>query len=143
MTTDNSPTTWRDIADDLTDEQFGRLDAAAWMADEERLDVARHYLLTNQLQTTMADVPAPAGACRIGQWFDDGESVARTIYGHDWQLATVDVRIVGQQDSTGITVMGVEVRDRTDDLMTVGGARELAAALLAAADELDGLAVKR
>ena len=135
--TDNA-TTWRDFANNLTSEQFGKLDAAAWMADDDRLYMARHYAQTNQSQTTLAHVPVPAG-CRIGRWFDVGGTVARTVDGAERQLATVTVRIVGQQDATGITTMGIEVRDRTDDLMTAGDARALAAALIEAADMLDRL----
>ena len=139
MTTTNNPTTWRDLADQLTDEQVKKLGAAAWMDPADLADVAHQYVKSNQLQTAMAHVPTPAQAHSTSRWFDDGQTVARTIYGREWQLATVTVRIIGEQDAAAVTKMGVEVRDHTDHDMTASGARELAAALIEAADELDRL----
>ena len=93
--------------------------------------------------------PPPAGAAAVGPWVD-GERLYRCAPA---AVGDAHVAVVGAQDSDGWTVSGVELS--IPDAVTVAGrpiavavdldvaqARELAAALLAAADDAqrrDGL----
>jgi hypothetical protein len=131
-------TTWRDITG-LTDEQTLRLAADTVQTEADLLDIARTMAERNHLQTTLTHIAAPTA--RVSTWYDDGARIARTIYGTQVVLDTVTARVVGEQDSTGAVTAWVEVVENpgTDGGMTAGQARELAAALVQAADELDRL----
>ena len=131
-------TTWRDITG-LTDEQTLRLAADTTQTEDVLLDIARTMAERNHLQTTLTHITAPTA--RAGTWYDDGENITRTVYGTQVVLDTVTARVVGEQDSTGAVTAWVEVVENpgTDGGMTAGQARELAAALVQAADELDRL----
>ena len=132
--------TWRDITG-LTDEQTDRLSkGGAVLTEADLLDTARDFVARNQLQAAMADVPAPAWAIRTGAWYDDGGHITRSLYGGEVVLDTVTARVAGEQDSGGALTAWVEVienRGHDGGGMTAGQARELAAALVQAADELD------
>jgi hypothetical protein len=131
-------TTWRDITG-LTDEQAAQLAADTTQTEDVLLDIARTMAERNQLQTTLTHIAAPTA--RAGTWYDDGANITRTIYGTEAVLDTVTARIAGEQDSSGVLTAWVEVTENlgTDGGMNAGQARELAAALVQAADELDRL----
>ena len=132
-------TTWRDITG-LTDEQTAQLAADTTQTEDVLLDIAQTMAERNQLQTTLTHIAAPTA--RAGTWYDDGANIARTIYGTEAVLDTVTARVVGEQDSSGALTAWVEVtenRGHDGGGMTAGQARELAAALVQAADELDRL----
>ena len=131
-------TTWRDITG-LTDEQTAQLAADTTQTEDVLLDIARTMAERNQLQTTLTHIAAPTA--RAGTWYDDGENITRTVYGTEAVLDTVTARIAGEQDSSGVLTAWVEVTENpgTDGGMNAGQARELAAALVQAADELDRL----
>ncbi|CAN1549791.1 hypothetical protein MCEMAEM6B_02153 [Mycobacteriaceae bacterium] len=134
-------TTWRDITG-LTAEQAAQLAAGVHQTEEDLLEMAQTMAERNHLQTTLAHIAAPARAHRAGAWYDDGARITRTIYGTEAVLDTVTARVVGEQDSGGALTAWVEVienRGHDGAGMTAGQARELAAALLDAADELDRL----
>ncbi len=135
-------TTWRDITG-LTDEQTDRLSkGGAVMTEADLLETARDFVARNQLQAAMADVPAPAWALRTGAWYDDGANINRTVYGTENVFQTVTVRMVGEQDSSGASPAWIEVCENAGGecyALDAGQARELAAALVQAADELDRL----
>jgi hypothetical protein len=129
-------TTWRDITG-LTDEQTAQLAADTTQTEGVLLDIAQTMAERNHLQTTLTHITAPTA--RAGTWYDDGANIARTIYGTEAVLDTVTARVVGEQDSSGAVTAWVEVVENpgTDGGMNAGQARELAAALVQAADELD------
>ena len=131
-------TTWRDITG-LTDEQTAQLAADTTQTEGVLLDIAQTMAERNHLQTTLTHITAPTA--RAGTWYDDGANIARTIYGTEAVLDTVTARVVGEQDSSGAVTAWVEVVENpgTDGGMNAGQARELAAALVQAADELDRL----
>ena len=131
-------TTWRDITG-LTDEQTLRLAADTVQTEADLLDIARTMAERNHLQTTLTHIAAPTA--RAGTWYDDGARIARTIYGTEAVLDTVTARVVGEQDSSGAVTTWVEVVENrgTEGTLNAGQARELAAALVQAADELDRL----
>ena len=129
-------TTWRDITG-LTDEQTAQLAADTTQTEGVLLDIAQTMAERNHLQTTLTHITAPTA--RAGTWYDDGAHIARTIYGTEAVLDTVTARVVGEQDSSGAVTAWVEVVENpgTDGGINAGQARELAAALVQAADELD------
>ncbi len=95
----------------------------------------------------MGNVPLPAGAVSVDEWGDaltphafrlfDGTT--RTVeLNRDGQ---VDVVIRGTQSADGtVEERGVLIYGEPDDPMPAAVARRLGAALIAAADEIDGLA---
>ena len=136
-------TTWRDI-DGLTAEQTEQLTrghAHNLLTEAELLDTARDYATDNQLQAAMAGIPTPAGAVSVNRWYDDGELTTRDVYGKGCNVGDVNVRIIGQQDSTGATVWHVEFDavEGTVGGVNAGQVRELAETLTEAAEELDRL----
>ncbi len=102
---------------------------------------ARDYAEQNRVQAKNAHIPPPIGATDTHIWSDDGEVVSRTFYGRQWRVADSIVLIVGTQYGDGSVARQVEVHaaESSDGELTAAQARELAAALLAAADELDRL----
>ncbi len=136
MTTNT--TTWRDITG-LTTEQTNRLAADIHQTDADLLEIAQTMAARNHLQTTLTHITAPVA--RTGTWYDDGQRITRTLYGTETVLETVTARVVGEQDSSGAVTVWVEVVENrgAEGAMDAGQARELAAVLVQAADELDKL----
>lgn len=86
-----------------------------------------------------AHPPVPFG-CTAGDWYDDGQTVTRTVYGQEWSVGTVKVRLIGEQDAGGDARMAVQVfgQQASDgDELSGPDARALARVLMAAADALD------
>jgi hypothetical protein len=126
----------------LTDEQTGQLAAGAnLMTEAELTELARQMAERNLLQASLAHIPGPAGAVAVSAWYDDGEIVTREVYGTAWNVGNVNARITGEQSSSGVTRWRVEVDpvERTIGDLTAAQAREMAAVMLQAADELDRL----
>ena len=138
---EDTATHWRDLADQLTPEQIGRLETARWPDADELLDIARDFAATNLLQVRMADVAAPADTLKTGAWGADGTDTKRTVYAGLWNTGNVIVEIVGEQSADGAVVWRLECReaDRTEGDLMAGQARELARVLTDAADLLDRL----
>jgi hypothetical protein len=130
--------TWREVTG-LTDEQTAQLAADIHQTEADLIDIAKTMAERNQLQATLAHVAAPTA--RAGAWFDDRGHITRSVYGTEVVLDTVTARVAGEQDSSGVLTAWVEVIENrgSDGVMTAGQARELAAALVQAADELDRL----
>ena len=114
-----TPTTWHDLADQLTADQRARLAAAEDMPAAERLAMARHWADYAQLQADLAAVPAPAGATRCSSWFRDGdEGPTRAAYGQRWIFGGGSVEMSCDQTADGsIGPWRVEVA--VDQLMSV------------------------
>lgn len=139
-------TTWRDIADQLTPAQVELLE---WLEGDplngllvgakQHLKIARGWAGENLEQSLHADIPPPADAVEVGPWRKSNDGVRRRTYqscvcGVGGRDITLELR--GSQGTDGrikgrMTLMG--------DLNDLGltAARELAAALLAAADRID------
>lgn len=151
MKTTNPPT-WRDYTDQLTADQIGSLEHA-----ETRLSppvaghpqgvaalaaLAREMAETNAVDARYAGLALPAGAIANDGWTrhgDDGEWV-RLI---EWAVIpthtpAVDICVDGRQATDGTFTRQVAVYAE-DVRLTAAQARDLAAALIAAADELDRL----
>ena len=132
-------TNWREITG-LAAQQAAQLSADVSQTEDDLLDIAKTMAERNQLQTTLAHITAPVA--RVGAWYHDGETITRTIWGSETVLETVTARIAGEQDSSGTITAWIEVVENAGSDgagMNAGQARELAAALITAADELDRL----
>ena len=132
-------TTWRTVTG-LTADQTAQLSADTIQTDADLLEIAQTMAERNHLQTTLTHITAPTA--RAGAWYDDGETITRTIWGTETVLDTITARIAGEQDSSGTITAWIEVVENAGHDgagMNAGQARELAAALITAADELDRL----
>lgn len=84
----------------------------------------------------------PAGATEVFEWVIDGDNVTRMFRGPDRGSTELEVTLYGAQDYSGAVLhreiivcpRGVHGTAELD----AAGARQVAAGLLAAADELDG-----
>jgi hypothetical protein len=139
--TETTTANWRDITG-LTAEQTNQLTAGAnLMTEDELIELALQMAAQNHLQASLTHIPVPAGAVTVSAWYDDGETCTREVYGTAWNVGNVNARITGEQSSSGVTAWRVEVDpvERTIGDLTAAQAREMAAAMLQAADELDRL----
>jgi hypothetical protein len=90
------------------------------------------------------DVPVPAGVDLVCHW----EEAQRTIFGHDRTVTDSDLRVypkATQVSSGAIDDGNVEVArgERCGFVLNSDQARELAAALLESADQIDRWAAER
>jgi hypothetical protein len=155
-------TSWRDLADQLSPQQIERLEELerdptlfiGRTTESERraalLNWARREAQDNFADMMFADVAAPSGVTRLDGWTADGE---RYFSGSSWLVGrspdeVTAVLVHGTQYPDGSCKREVVLSDglgdgRTDLLMlSKERARELAQALIDAADEIDGLAVR-
>jgi hypothetical protein len=147
---DDTAHTWRDLTDQLTDGQnraLGRIETdllqrgapPAEIADtllEHARDHANHNLHD---AAHFGHLPDPAGAQFVEHFEDDGHGGwSRRFDGTVRAVDDVHVQVVGAQHTDGRIERSVHVHANGVEL-TGGQARELAAALTEAADELDRL----
>ncbi len=98
----------------------------------------------------MGNVPAPVGAVSVDEWRDALTPHAfRLFRGITLTIelgkaaGIIDVVIRGTQSADGtVEERGILIRGGSDDTITIDEARRLAAALIAAADEIDGCAIR-
>ena len=96
----------------------------------------------------LTPVPLPAGAVFADDWQPEDPQPYRVIMGADRGIDGRDLRVRtsaiqfadGRIDGGRIERPGVHVDDIGDHTLTAGQARELAAVLLAAADEVERMA---
>ena len=131
---------WRELADQLTADQIADL------RDQERnprnrgglVWQARRCAEDNLAELLFAHLPAPAGALNVSALFLEGmrcwSGARRDAAGGNW------AGIVGAQYADGRVKREIVVHLRNADALTPQQARELAAALIAAADEADEMA---
>lgn len=146
-THDDNATTWRDLTDQLTPQQIAELEYCELhqippgLADprQGQLNCARAMARQNLIDALCDDVPVPVD-CHgtVGQWTDlDDEGFGRMYTIAMREVDGMTVETVGWQYDDG------SCRDRSvmlrDEEVGPDEARRLAAALIAAADELDGL----
>jgi hypothetical protein len=144
-TPENDATSWHDLADQLTPKQVACLERA----DNNEaclLQEARRYGRVNLHGALYADIPEPAGALKVGEWNAhavDGrpfEGRSWVVDGGGWHPLDFRVWIQGIQRPTGEVdrvISGGELHP--DEPITSAQARQLGEALIAAADEMDGL----
>jgi hypothetical protein len=151
---DDTVTTWRDIADQLTATQRAMLEE--WDTRPSHPDgdeghrkglvvVARQMAADNIAHVTFASMPKPLGATSVDTWRADGDGrCIRRFTGPRRGLATVGAKAVsvairGVQYSDGEVERMISVSADSVDLGSAHVARELADSLNAAADDLDRL----
>jgi hypothetical protein len=103
------------------------------------LVIASVYAARKLLDALYADVAPPADATRVSAWDDVDGQVSRYFRGTK-RGAKVRVDIAGSQNADGTVAERVILIDACDAEVDAAAARQIAADLLAAADELDRLA---
>jgi hypothetical protein len=135
---------------DLTDRLKAR--QAAWLAESSgqrpgrpnagvdgALAFASVYAVRKLLDALYANVGPPADASRISAWDDRDGQVSRYFRGTK-RGTKARVDIAGSQNADGTVAERVILVGEGDIEVDAAGARQIAADLLAAADELDWLA---
>lgn len=144
---DNTATTWRDLADQLTPAQAARLESVehmelpasaadrAWML----LDQAREHARDNLADTMrFGHITEPAGASYLWHWEqDDSGQWFREFAGTARKAGCFDVSVGGRQYSDGSVFRTVAVQGDDREEFDPAGARQFAAELIAAADEIE------
>ena len=136
---DDTAQTWRDVADQLTAAQIARLERLEHDEPQTLLAMAREWAAKNvSAEMPFDDVAPPAGAVRTfgwqldRNWFRDFEGTTR-------RGTHARVQICGRQQADGSTRRWIAVHTRHLDALDAAAARELAAALAEAADEMERL----
>lgn len=141
-------TTWRDIADQLTAAQVDNLE---WLEQDplggilakpaQHLTLARGWASYNLEQSFHADVAPPADAVDVGPWVTSksGER-CRRYESSVVEVAGLDITLVrrGAQYTDGRVECRLDLSGGGLGDHDPAGARELAAALIAAVDGLGG-----
>lgn len=138
MTTDDIANTWRDIADQLTPEQIGKLEKdEANFEPGQLLWRARTSASNNMADAVMfGHIATPPGAARCYHW--DTEEGHRDFEGVTAEIGRAYLTVEGRQYADGRCERTIMlIRDDRHGGLSSAQARELAAALLNAADELD------
>ena len=149
MTTahDDTAQNWRDLADQLTPEQITELEyfereqiPPGLNEPHHHLRYARKLVELNIARAVFADIaPPPDAIDDVDDWTDWGNGEYQRMY-TAWtrRAGMVSVDIFGYQTSNGHVDRSI-VDSSGEEPMTAEQARQRAAALLEAADELDRL----
>ena len=137
-------TNWRDIADQLTPTQIGYLEgleqdppAGLFAEPAQHLAFARGWACLNLEQCLHADVAPPADAVAVGPWRASPAGVRRrSIEPPPIGIAGTDVtlRVRGVQHTDGRVEYRLALSGEGLKNLDPAGARDVAAALLAAAE---------
>lgn len=156
-THDDNATTWRDLTDQLTPEQVRRFEhherlalnsiAAGRNPNETADDIARGFLTEarweaeQNLTDAMISVPVPPGAESAEHWGDGADGWTRMLHGPSRVVEGFDATVyrTGLQTQDGAVTWSLYVHVADSDDMTAAQVRQLAAALVEAADELEAL----
>jgi hypothetical protein len=141
-------TTWRDLACDLTPSQRDSMEfverefaacPTARDATADLLDLARGHIEQNLIDIALAGVPLPSGATDLSGWEKNlqRDGWSRTLVWRTWDSGELVVDIAGRQESDGTYTRQITLEDGVDFTSTC--ARQVAAALIEAADEIDRL----
>lgn len=143
-------TNWRDLADQLTAEQVALMEYCeaneippGLATQQGHLNAALTMIAENEAQAVCAHIPTPADAIDIPSlwmpWDEGGHGRTYTYWAR--QSGGFEVAISAWQFSDGrSTERDIAFEDTDDEQdMTADRARELAALLLDAADQLDHL----
>ena len=171
MSTDNVAS-WRDLADQLTDEQVAEIEymereniPPRVTAEQGHLNYARMAAAHNLVQALHAGIPTPADlgkirarsefgfadATEVDDWTEWDRLENQTIYARPYtasarDVGPVTVELAGVQYADGQVRRYILTRPNSfgnDGEMTAAQARALAAALLDAADEIERMDANR
>lgn len=143
---DDTATSWRDLADQLTPEQietYERIDRETLgRARAELLDFARRSVEGRLADMVYCDVAPPAAAHSVDEWQMHYEfGWGRGVVWREFRAPDMSVDIDGWQRCDGaVAARGISVYLNEGQQFTSGEARRLTALLAEAADELDRLA---
>ena len=138
-TSGDTAQTWRDLTDQLTVAQIAQLEHLECDDPQTLLVKARHWAAKNTISVPpFNDVAAPAGAVRTFGWQRD-RNWFRDFEGTKRCAGQTPVHIFGRQQADGSIRRWIAVYTRRLDALSAGAARELAAALNGAADEIERL----
>ncbi|MHC9294172.1 hypothetical protein ACRCUN_17045 [Mycobacterium sp. LTG2003] len=151
MTTipDDTAAGWRDLADQLTPEQIARLERVEHL-ELPASDGGRAWLLLDQAREhargNLADaarfghVARPIGAAYVWHWEQDERSQwFRQFDGTRRVAGGFSVSIDGRQYPDGSVFRTIAVQGDEREEFDLAGARQFAAELIAAADEIEGV----
>jgi hypothetical protein len=146
-TTHDDATSWRDLADQLTPPQIAEIEYCeregippGLAEPKHHLNAARAMAQRNLLQALCADIalPVEAGSGEVYDWEERDNDRFGRMYGiSSHGLGTTTVDVVGVQYNDGRIERHVLVYEPDD--LTAEQARELGAALIEAADEIERL----
>jgi hypothetical protein len=144
-TTHDNATTWRDLVGDLTADEVTGIEGIEreFGADTRGpailLKVARDYVLRRTVDAAYADIPLPVGATDLSGWEKNlqRDGWSRTLVWRTWDSGEMAVDIAGRQECDGTYTRQISLEDGAD--FTSTGARQLARALIEAADEFERL----
>jgi hypothetical protein len=160
MTTAQDTETWRDLIDQLTPEQTERLERYAsdpdYMVrvygephvwdDTSLLDAARRMARENNAVKAIGEVPWPPDAISVGEWTDAdspepfrGFEIAARHVDKDVEVQSSGFQYLNGADEREITIHGADPYTP----LNAESARALAAALIAAAEDLENAQVGR
>jgi hypothetical protein len=105
---------------------------SAWLPTE------RDTIAVTDTATTIPDVPAPPVVTHVHDWPHRSDALPICVFdGTTRQAAGFTIRIGGQQRSNGTRWVAVEAVQPVSALLEPEAVRELAAALVVAADEIE------
>jgi hypothetical protein len=145
---DNTAQTWRDLTDQLTAEQIQRftwreqvLHGTPEQIQSLLLDQAQEHAAGNRRDRELfGAIPAPHGVEFVWHWTadDNGQDWQRSLEGASRRIGALVVSVNGTQRPDGSVQSYATIESNTVefDAATV---RQIAAELIAAADELDRL----
>lgn len=145
-TPDDNATTWRDLADQLTPKQIAELEYCerkqippGVFSPQGQLNCARAMARENIIQALCADIPAPTGAVGpVYTWEEwQGGGFGRLYVESTCTVGDMSASIMGVQHDDGRIERFILPEDL--DSLTGARARQFAALLIKAADELDRL----
>jgi hypothetical protein len=129
--------TWRDLADQLTVAQIVQLERLEHDKPQELLEMARQWVAENNAEAEfLQHVPTPAGAVRTFRWQLDSNWF-RDFEGTTRRVGQTRVHICGRQLADGSSRRWITVHTRHLHGLDAAAARQLAAALTEAADEIE------
>jgi hypothetical protein len=108
-------------------------------ATADLLAFARDHIEQNLVDIALAGVPFPSGATDLSGWEKNlkRDGWSRALVWRTWDSGEMEVDIAGRQESDGTYTRRIVLEDGVD--FTSTGARQVAAALIEAADTLDEL----
>lgn len=142
QSTPENALSWRDLSDGLMPAQMTELEnkeRTGCSPDALRYQ-ARTYLEAALGEVLLGDIEAPADAINVYPW-EMGDSASgvwhRHFRGTRRKAGALHVDICGVQEEDGTADREVNVWGRDEHYLTSAETRELAAALIASADELE------
>ncbi|ASL15152.1 hypothetical protein [Mycobacterium intracellulare] len=136
-TSDDAARNWRDVADQLTPAQVTQLERLEQDEPQTLLEIARQWATQNSAAPAPIDnIAPPAGAVRTFDWQLDG-SWFRDFEGTTRRAGPARVQIYGRQRADASVRRWIAVQTRHLDALGAAAARELAAMLTDAANEVE------